>query len=231
MSYRAGLTGNQLKIIAITAMFIDHLSWWLVPLDSLLGECIHILGRIAAPIMCFFIAEGAFYTKDINAYIKRLLLFAVISHLPYNLYFQHNWWEATGILWGMALGLTALTSIQQEHLSKIIKILILFICCILAMPANWSFIPVLWIVSFGLLRRRFALQMCAMLFIGIFLYALPFCLIDSWLYIYQFGIILAVPLLFQYNGKRGKTTRWSKWSFYLFYPLHLSLLYILRFII
>ena len=54
------LTGNQLKMIAIISMTVDHLAsvlypdyptaWWIVAL--------HIIGRLAAPIFWYFIAEG-----------------------------------------------------------------------------------------------------------------------------------------------------------------------------
>lgn len=49
------LNGNQIKMIAIIAMFMDHFAttlypnyekfWWLL--------LIHLIGRVAAPIMCF----------------------------------------------------------------------------------------------------------------------------------------------------------------------------------
>ena len=69
-----GLNGNQLKIIAMIAMTIDHLvdvifpnyptDWWIIGL--------HIIGRMAAPIFWFFIAEGYFYTRDWKKYATRL---------------------------------------------------------------------------------------------------------------------------------------------------------------
>ena len=57
-----GLTAFQLKLIAITAMLIDHLAWYYVDLDTGLGQLLHMVGRLTAPIMCFFIAEGYRHT-------------------------------------------------------------------------------------------------------------------------------------------------------------------------
>ena len=57
---KKGLNSNALKVIAIIAMTIDHVvsvmfpnyptDWWILLL--------HMIGRITAPIMWFFIAEG-----------------------------------------------------------------------------------------------------------------------------------------------------------------------------
>ena len=65
---KTGLNGNQLKLIAIIAMTVDHLAWVLFPGYSLQPAAIalHLLGRIAAPVFCFFIAEGFFYTHDLK---------------------------------------------------------------------------------------------------------------------------------------------------------------------
>lgn len=89
---KTGLNGNQLKLIAIIAMTVDHLAWVLFPGYSLQPAAIalHLLGRIAAPVFCFFIAEGFFYTHDLKKYILRLLLFAIPSHFAYLFCFGHS---------------------------------------------------------------------------------------------------------------------------------------------
>ena len=78
---RKTLDGNQLKVIAMTAMTIDHVTcvlfpgypkdWWILLL--------HIIGRMAAPIFWFFVAEGYHYTHDRKQYAGRLLVFAIVS--------------------------------------------------------------------------------------------------------------------------------------------------------
>lgn len=65
-----GLNGNQIKMIAIVSMTIDHLTsviwpgyptdWWIILL--------HIIGRLAAPIFWFMVAEGYHYTHDLKKY-------------------------------------------------------------------------------------------------------------------------------------------------------------------
>ena len=78
------LTAYDLKIIAIFAMILDHLAHIVVclPIDpslrTVLALIMNSIGRITMPIMCFFIAEGYHYTKDIRKYLLRLLVFAII---------------------------------------------------------------------------------------------------------------------------------------------------------
>lgn len=86
----SGLSGNQLKLCAIAAMALDHLAWTLWP-----GYAhkewwillIHIIGRLAAPVMWFMISEGYQYTHNFKKYLQRLFLFAFISHFAYNFCF------------------------------------------------------------------------------------------------------------------------------------------------
>ena len=76
------LNANQLKLIAVCAMIFDHLIWVIQPgYTGGIFLILHLIGRIVAPIFCFFISEGAYYTHDRKKYLTRLLIFAVISHL------------------------------------------------------------------------------------------------------------------------------------------------------
>ena len=79
------LTANKLKIIAAVVMFLDHLVSVFIPHNELLNLLFRFSGRVAAPVFCFFIAQGFHYTSNIKKYIIRLLIFAAVSHLPYNL--------------------------------------------------------------------------------------------------------------------------------------------------
>lgn len=95
---RRGLNGNQLKLIAITAMTIDHLAWTLWPGYSHNPAAIacHIMGRLTAPIMWFFIVEGYHYTHDVNKYTLRLFILALVSHFAYNFLLRHIVCSAEG---------------------------------------------------------------------------------------------------------------------------------------
>lgn len=77
---RSGLDSNMLKLIAIAAMTADHIAWLLFPgyPTDPLPIILHIIGRLTCPIMCFFIAEGYHYTRNIKKYTARLFVFVYI---------------------------------------------------------------------------------------------------------------------------------------------------------
>ena len=84
------MTWNILKWIAIASMLIDHTAavfGLYIPLGF--GWDLHDLmrgvGRMAFPIFAYGIAQGCVYTHSARRYLGRLLLFAVISEIPYQL--------------------------------------------------------------------------------------------------------------------------------------------------
>ena len=71
------LNSNQLKLIAIIAMTIDHLAdiIYLGFPTQIIPITMHVIGRITAPIMWFFVCEGFYYTKNIkNIFLECLCL-------------------------------------------------------------------------------------------------------------------------------------------------------------
>ena len=87
------LNRDTLKIIAAAAMLIDHIGWRFYPFINLKAQVFHVLGRITLPIMCLFLTEGYFYTRSKKRYGLRMLLFALLSQLPYTMFK-----ESTGII-------------------------------------------------------------------------------------------------------------------------------------
>ena len=92
MTERRGLNANILKYIAAAAMLIDHVGWAFVQTNSVMGQAMHLIGRFTAPIMCYFIAEGYYHTRNIEKYLLRLGIFAAILHYPFVIaeFFQGN---------------------------------------------------------------------------------------------------------------------------------------------
>lgn len=78
MSLKKGLTAYQLKIIAAIFMTIDHIQRTLEHTRAFdlwkLSGYMWQFGRIAAPLFCFLVAEGARHTHDRVRYIRRLYL-------------------------------------------------------------------------------------------------------------------------------------------------------------
>ena len=73
---------NRLKYLAVLAMLLDHIAWAFVPTASVLGQLMHTVGRLTAPIMLYFLAEGYVHTRSLPRYAGRLALFTLISWSP-----------------------------------------------------------------------------------------------------------------------------------------------------
>ena len=68
------LSGFWLKIIALLTMTIDHIGFMLTDPD--LANIFRYIGRLALPLFCFMIAEGAIHTKNFKKYALRLGIMA-----------------------------------------------------------------------------------------------------------------------------------------------------------
>lgn len=78
------ISATDLKWIALITMIIDHVGgmWF--------GEfqIFRIIGRVAFPLYVFMIIQGYFYTKNFTKYAVRLGLLALVSEIPFDLYFS-----------------------------------------------------------------------------------------------------------------------------------------------
>lgn len=237
------LSSNAIKLIAIAAMTIDHIAWLLFPGYSreALPLVMHAVGRITCPIMCWFIAEGYHYTRNINKYTARLFLFALISHVPYMLMFGEgetlpftngSILNQTSVMWSLAWGLVMLRIADSEKIKKEWhRDLLIVLVCLISLPADWSCIASLCILAIGTNRGNFKVQMRWML-LYMTMYSLVYMLTIDVLYgVLQMAVALSIPILKQYNGQRGKNRSINtamKWLFYIYYPLHLLIIAVIR---
>lgn len=240
---KKGLNSNALKMIAIIAMTIDHIAWLVFPdyPHEVLPVILHIIGRLTCPIMCYFIAEGYHYTKNIRKYTCRLFVFAVISHFAYIFasadfvdwksfipFYYGNILNQTSVIWPLAWGLVMLRIVNSEKIPKQwVKIALILLICLVTFPSDWSCIASLCILAFGTNRGKLRTQ-SMWLIIYVAIYAAVYCFAIDWVYgLVQMGVVLAIPFIKLYNGKRGKNPRVNKimkWFFYIYYPLHLAIL-------
>ena len=233
------LNSNQLKLIAIIAMTVDHIAWAMFDgyPSALLPLVMHIIGRLTCPIMCYFIAEGYHYTRNINKYTFRLFAFAFVSHFAYIFasndfvdfksfipFYYGDFLNQTSVMWSLAWGLVMLRIADSKRIKSIYKVLLVILICIITLPSDWSCIAALCIMAVGTNRGDFRKQMSWMIFY-VALYSLVyFFAIDKTYGILQMGVVLSIPVIAMYNGKRGKNSKinkFMKWFFYIFYPVHL----------
>lgn len=230
------LTGNQLKMIAIIAMTIDHLTSVLYPDYPTDWRIItlHIIGRLAAPVFWYFIAEGYYHTHDIKRYAIRLFAFAVISHFAYNFAFgipfvpfQTSVFNQTSVIWSLAWGLMALAINDNKRFKPWQKTVLILGITVITFCADWSCIAVLAIVQIGRNRGNFKKQM-TMMMLWVSAYAAVYAVFINPIYgVLQLFVVLTIPLLNMYNGEQG-TWKGMRWFFYVYYPLHLIICGLLR---
>lgn len=205
-SEKCGLNGFVLKMIAIITMFIDHMGY-VVCGDNI---TMRIIGRLAFPIFCFFIAEGAMKTSDIKKYELRLFLFALVSEIPADLAFHNQlfYWGYQNVFFTLLLGLLAIHCLQVFKDYKGFLFVILFMGVAIFMNTDYSASGVLYIVLFYVWYERILRKQLGFAFLNIAMY---------WETIQMYASLSSILLLF-YNGKRGPK---MKWFFYAFYPAHL----------
>lgn len=239
MQKRKILNANQLKLIAIIAMTVDYVAWAMFDgyPTALLPLVMHIIGRLTCPIMCYFIAEGYHYTRNINKYTLRLFIFALISHFAYIFasndfvdfrsfipFYYGSFLNQTSVMWSLAWGLVMLRIADSKRIKLINKVLLVILICIITLPSDWSCIAALCIMAIGTNRDDFRKQMFWMIFY-VALYSLVyFFAIDKVYGVMQMGVVFSIPVIAMYNGSRGKNqknNKFMKWFFYIFYPAHL----------
>lgn len=243
---KLSLSANKIKMIAIIAMTIDHIAWLAYPgyPSEIVPVMMHIIGRITCPIMCYFIAEGYHYSKNLSKYTQRLFLFAFISHFAY-LFSSANFidWKSflpfyygdilnqTSVMWPLAWGLVMLRVANSEEIKENIKFVLILLICLITFPSDWSCIASLCIMAFGTNRGDFKKQMLWMIFYVALYSIVYFFALDKLYGLIQMSVVLAVPILMMYNGQRGsskKTNTVMKWLFYIYYPLHLFVIGLLQ---
>ena len=229
-----GLNSNQIKLIAIIAMTIDHVTWLLFPgfQKTWWVLLLHIIGRLTAPIMWFFIAEGFHYTRNVKKYILRLFIFAVISHFAYDFaggipFIPNGMFNMTSVMWSLAWSVVLMVIFTTKQLPQWAKIVLIILICFVTFPSDWSTIAAMCPVYLYLNRGDFKKQSITMLIWTAIYAAVYFIFMDKVYGLIQMFTLLSLIVLKQYNGERGQW-KGMKWLFYIYYPAHLVVIGIIR---
>lgn len=224
------LNSNSLKIIAILAMVLDHIAIAFISMSSPFYYILRIIGRITAPIMFYSLANGFFYTKNKFKYGFRLLLFAVISQIPYSLFLDNKVivYDNYNILFTLFLSFICLYALYDIK-NYFFKILILLLMCSLSLFCEYGIFGIVLVLMFYLFRESklktfFYSILCC-------LYLLIRTTLENSVIVFVLfgGLFLAIPLFNMDSGEKGKLN--LKYMFYLFYPIHLIVLYLIRLLV
>ena len=228
---RRGLSGGTLKWIALLSMLIDHAAVVFYhgsiragnPVFSIgLYYLLRCVGRLAFPIYAFLLAEGFRHTRSVERYLGRLLVFGLVSELPFDLAFRAARvdWSYQNVYFTLFLGLLAiwlwhrLTRGDPANcgVGRVLLGLLAIAAAVAAaelLKTDYGAWGVLVILSLALFQEK---EWQRDLFSGCFLLGSS-----------AFEVVGFIDFAFFhfYNGERG---RQAKYLFYVFYPAHLLLL-------
>ena len=230
-------SGTALKTIACITMLVDHIGASCIEAGILtpgldvgtlsqdtlsayplyrLDMVLRFTGRLAFPLFCFLLVEGFIHTHDIKRYVQRLLLFGLVSEVPFDLAFfrtpfapQHQ-----NVYWTLALGVLAMAGLKRFEKENGLPgwqgLVWAGGCAALALAASTDYhaIGVLIICTLYLTRADRKRQ----------------CLAGAVLFLFELTAPLAFVLVWFYNGQRGACSPLLKKAFYWFYPVHLLVL-------
>lgn len=236
---RFEITSAALHILAMVLMLCDHLWGTIVPGNDWL-TCI---GRLAYPIFAFMIVEGYCHTKNLKKYVLRLLIFALISEIPFNLVtggmpfnpgHQNVLWTfliAIGVIWlneraakkGRRLWLRILIAVGTVAAGALIGLLTM---------VDYYHVGVLTVLVFYFFRGRkwwcYLGQLACLVFLNFEMlggFGYVFNIFGREVFFARQGLaVLALIPIWLYRGKQGYYNKVMKYVYYVFYPAHLLLL-------
>lgn len=243
------LNRDTIKIIALISMILDHIGAFIVyPLYldacivngiNLMGDlipneakqlyCIYlflrIIGRLAFSIFAFFIVEGFLHTHNLKKYLLRIVAFAFISEIPYNLANTRSFFAPfnQNVLWTFAISIDMIW-ILEKYISKkendkarvILTIITVGVTALCGFLSDGGMGGILLIASMYLFReKKYSYWIGCIL--SLFIMTFQF----MWI---QLFAVVALILLETYNGERVKGL---KYLFYVGYPVHLLILWVI----
>lgn len=227
MADRTGLDRFTLKSIAIIAMLIDHIAAAFLPGYGWIYYICRFIGRLTAPIMCFFLTEGFIHTSSRRKYILRMAIFALIAQPAYTLVFYDSPLSLNfSMISTLFISLVMLCCLEYiEPMPP--KTAAVGLCVLLTYYCDWGIYAPVMVLGFYLLRNQGMLRLSVLgaVSVGMILgYGIKAGVPGAFMHC---GMIAALVLLSLYNGKRGYSGAFAKWAFYVFYPAHLYVIYIL----
>lgn len=228
------LNASTMKLLACALMVVDHLGIIFFP-ESV---ALRLFGRLVMPVFSYMIVEGYRHTRDVTAYLGRLLIFALCSQYIYSWAFAYAV-PQMNVIFTLALGLYAVYSFEKTGSYSG-----LLLCCLAAEAAHvsYGFPGVLMVFaihrSFDDLKKMFVNLLAVTVLMSI--RSLVFKAIQEPDFQLSLGYLLhhggitvlvepfaacSVVFFALYNHERG----WNlKYLFYLFYPGHLAVLGLIK---
>ena len=234
-----GLSGFDLKLLAMLLMLCDHL--WATIIHG--NDWLTCVGRLAFPIFAFQIAEGWVHTGNRKEYRRRVLLWALISEIPFNLMaaggFIYPFHQNVMFTFWLAMLLMGLIDrgAQKSRPAYILSIAAALLGGYLlgfVLFVDYYGYGVVMVLVFYLAQKvpyRRLVQLLGIGYLNLFVMkglVYPVVLFgQEWLFPQQGFALLALPLIWLYNGRPGTRNKMARRLGYAFYPAHMLILALL----
>lgn len=240
--FRLETSSMSLHIMAMVFMLCDHLWATVVPGNDWL-TCI---GRLTFPIFAFLTVEGYFHTSNLKKYVQRLLVFAILSEIPFNLVMGSSWFYPIhqNVLWTflLAIWLIHMNEKAKKKGGVIRRVLVGFVSVFLAYILGiFTFVDyyhagILMVLVFYFFRGRkwwhYVGQLLCMYYINVeelsgFAYEIEL-FGETHYFVRQGFALLALIPIWLYRGNEGYKSKALQYVYYGFYPVHLLILALIR---
>lgn len=241
--HERGLSREGLKTVACITMLLDHIgatliSGWLMHLRGTAPTelywvyyLLRCIGRMAFPIFCFQLVEGAFHTRDPRKYALRLAIGVLLAEIPFDLAFYGEMtWAYNNVMITLLLGFGMIRGMMStEGIRKALMIVPFSIAAEL-LHADYGGKGILLIALFALTRgmqHEKLLQFAGMVLLGS---NAAYYVENVPIYMDRCKLLSLLPI-FAYDGRKVSQSKAVQWGFYLFYPAHILALYLLKIVL
>jgi len=238
MKKKFEITSMALHVMAMLFMLSDHLWATVIPWQANWMTCV---GRLAFPIFAFMTVEGFFYTKNLKRYMGRMLLFAIISEIPFNLMTSGSFIYPfhQNVLWTFLLGLLLMNLNEKAKKTGKLWLQVLtamgtfLLGTIVGMITfvDYMHYGIWMILVFYFFRgRQWWNYVCQFVLLAYINYSIRGLSYDVtlfgtvvWFPQQCFALLALIPI-WLYRGKQGPHNKFLQYTYYAFYPLHLLIL-------
>lgn len=236
------VTSFVLHLLAMGTMLCDHLWGTVIPGNDWL-TCV---GRLAFPIYAFLLVEGYFHTRNLKKYVLRLLIFALISEIPFDLAMGSTWFYPIhqNVLWSflICLGLIhwnekarAKGKLWRRILVGVATVAIGYIVGLVTM-VDYYHAGILMVLIFYFFRGRkwwcFLGQLLCLWYVNLEIlggFGYELVLFGRNVFLTRQGLaLLALVPIWLYRGKQGYHSKPFQYLNYAFYPAHLLILALIK---
>lgn len=239
---KLNISSASLHILAMALMLCDHLWAMLLPAQ----EWLTCIGRIAFPVFAFMIVEGYLHTHDLRRYLLRMLVWALLSEVPFDLMYGGSIFYPyhQNVLWTFLLGLLLIRMIDQGRgrLRPVFSVLLSAGIVILGFVLGYVTmidyygVGVLTVLTFYFFRNRnWRNRICQFLclyilnvkVLGGYYYEIRIFGFEAEIIQQGFALLSLIPI-WLYQGRQGIHSKAFQYFCYAFYPAHMLALFIIR---